>query len=127
MKNKLGIAIVLLGIIFYFGYNYLYQDHRDINTEQAEFSLNSDTLYQHFIQNQEEANRLYINKVIEINGLVSSKSKKSIVLNPGIVYQIDSTFLFMEIEIGDSIHLRGRCIGFDDIFMEVKMDKTSAI
>jgi len=126
MKNKLGIAIVLLAVIFYIGYNYIYHDHRDINTEKAQFSLTGDSLYQHFIQNQEEASKLYINQPLELSGVLYSKSEFLIVLSPGIVCQVDSSFLLQDLEIGDSLRLKGRCIGFDDLFMEVKMDNITA-
>lgn len=127
MKNKikiklfLGLCFSILGATLV--YNYVYQEHRDIQIEPAAFNLSSSTFFKEFSENEEASNAKYINQIISVSGALSSITETQIVLIPGIVCQLDSSFPILNIQLGDTVHLKGRCIGFDDLFMEVKMDK----
>ena len=123
MKIKALVFLLVLTLIAYFSYNYVYQEHRNIFIEKTRYHLTSDSLFNHFKNKQTEANSLYINQIIELKGVVNSISNDLLILHPGVVCKLDSNFVFSEISPNDSIKLKGRCIGFDDLFMEVKMDK----
>ena len=124
MKIKILITLILLTLIAYFTYNCIYQEHRNIRTENAIYHLSSDSLFHHFKNNQTEANHLYINQIIELKGLVKSISNDLILLHPGIACALDSNFVLGKIKINDTLQLKARCIGFDELFGEVKMDKS---
>jgi hypothetical protein len=122
MKMKLFLGLCLCLVAAYLGYNYVYQEHRDVQKEQAVFNLNSTTLFQEFSENEETSNAKYINQIISVSGEVNYVTEHQIVLIPGIVCQLDSSLSIKDIQQGDILQLKGRCIGFDDLFMEVRMD-----
>ena len=129
MKNRiklnLFLGLCLCLVAAFLGYNYVYQEHRDIKKEQAVFNLSSSTLFKEFSTNEKTSNSKYINQIISVSGEVNSATEYQIVLSPGIVCQLDSSFSIKKIEQGDTLHLKGRCIGFDDLFMEVKLDNVT--
>ena len=123
MKIKALISLVVLMLIAYFSYNYIYQQHRNVLLEKARYTLTSDSLFNHFKNDQTEANGLYINEIIELKGVVKNISNKQLIIHPGVVCKVDSNFVLSGITPNDSVELKGRCLGFDDLFLEVKMDK----
>ena len=125
MKTKGIIITVLLLITAYTAYKYVYQEHRNILTEKADFSLSSTHLFEEFTNTTKDASLLYINKTIEVQGRLHSIESDFIVVAPSIVCKLDSTFSSIALNIGDSVFLKGRCVGFDDLFIEVKMDHVS--
>ncbi len=109
----------------FLGYNYVYQEHRDVQKEQAVFNLSSSTLFKEFSTNEKTSNSKYINQIISVFGEVNSATEYQIVLSPGVLCQLDSTFSKKSIQQGDTLQVKGRCIGFDDLFMEVKLDNVT--
>ena len=117
------LTIVILGAIG--GYFYLYQDHRNIEKEEASASITSKDLVSEFSNAQDSANLKYLNKVVEIQGKVTEVSDSTLVLD-SLVFcsfdqKIDSGI------IGKNISVKGRCIGFDELFGEVKFDQCNVI
>lgn len=113
------LGILLLGVII--GYLYIYQDHRDIATEQSVFQLTAENLTLDFQQNPDAANKKYLNQVIEVSGKVTEVTDSIILLQPGVfaaTKDINPT-----LSVGDRVKIKGRCIGYDELFGEVKMDQ----
>ncbi len=48
MKYKWIFVLVIIVITIIIGYNYIYQDHRNINTEDAQFTLSSKSIKNKF-------------------------------------------------------------------------------
>ncbi len=125
MRKKLIFIGILLLLVF-LGYSYLYQDHRDIQKEQAEFVLSSKKISQEFIKNSTTAEEKYLNKTIEISGLVTEIDKKTATID-------ETIFCLLKVESGNSIKLnesikiKGRFIGYDDLLEQVKLDQCSVI
>lgn len=125
MKTKGLIATALLFVIAFLTYNYLYQDHRNILKENASFNISSTELSLQFNSNSEIATKKFINTVIEFQGTISKLAKEFIIIQPNIFCMLDSNLSSTNLNLGDTLILKGRCIGFDDLFMEVKMDNVS--
>lgn len=125
MKTKGFILAIIVIIIGHLSYNYMYQEHRNVLEEKASFSMSSVRLYSIFNNTSTESHREYLNKIIEFDGLVNSINEGLLVIKPNIVCKLDSNFSIANLNIGDTLILKGRCIGFDDLFMEVKMDNVS--
>ena len=125
MNRKWIITLILLLIVF-LGYKYIYQDHRDIQKEQAEFVVFSTSITKEFLQNSMEAEKKYLNKTIEISGVITEITENDITLNNNVFCQFSSkiTTLFTT---KDSITIKGRCIGFDDLLELVKIDQSTII
>lgn len=125
MKIKLFIAASVLFTTAYLAYSYIYQGHRDVLAEKATISLTSEALFENFNNPTKKASQNYINKIIDFNGSISAIESDFIVIKPSIVCVLDSNFSVSQLTIGDSLNLKGRCVGFDELFMEVKMDHVS--
>ncbi|MCH7525671.1 MAG: hypothetical protein IIC74_11940 [Bacteroidetes bacterium] len=125
MNRKWIITLILLLLVF-LGYKYIYQDHRDIQKEQAEFVVSSTSITKEFLQNSMEAEKKYLNKTIEIRGVITEITENDITLNNNVFCQFSSkiTNLFTT---KDSITIKGRCIGYDDLLQLVKIDQSTII
>ncbi len=125
MNKKILICLIIFSLGLYFSYRYVYQEHRNIYTEDPKYILTSDSMFNHFSINQIEANQIYINQVVRIKGVINSISENQLILYPGITCLLDSNINITGVFPKDTIEIKGRCIGFDDLFFEVKMDQTT--
>jgi hypothetical protein len=120
--KKYILILLIFGII---GYNYIYQDHRDIATEPPKFTINSKLLLNQFSENPSYFQKEYLNKVIEVSGLVTEIDLMYIVLNEKI-------FCHFKEHINSSstrkyLSIKGRFIGYDDLLDEIKLDQCKII
>ena len=83
MKKYIVIIGILLIIVL--AYSYVYQGHRNIEKEKAEFTMDADIIIKEFSMNSQSSETKYLNKTIEVKGYVTNQSEKSISLN-GIIY-----------------------------------------
>ncbi len=120
------VILLLLTILVYIGYNYIYQDHRDIKQEQAKFTLSSNTIVNEFIQNPSVSEKKYLNKTIEISGTVSEINDNDITLDDNVFCLLKVTDS-KAIEINAQIKIKGRCIGYDDLLEQIKMDQCTLL
>jgi len=125
MKRKWIIALAFI-LLAYAGYKYIYQDHRDIQKEEAKFVISSDVIINEFLQNPKEAEKKYLNKTIEIKGIVSEINKNNLTLNNSVFCQFNDT-IKSNLTIKDNITIKGRCIGYDDLLELVKIDQSIII
>ena len=128
MKKNLRKLIILITLIIiaFFVYQYIYQDHRDINTEKPEFTLSSDDLILQFSKNASEAEAKFLNKTIEVSGLVSEVNDQNLVISNTIFCQFLNP-ITSPIDINTPINIKGRCIGYDDLLEEIKLDQCTII
>ena len=83
-----GIVIFgLLIIAAVIGYNYIYQDHRDIESEAAEFSMPSSKIALQFSENATTAEQKYLNKTIEVSGRVTEISSNELTIDDSVFCQ----------------------------------------
>ena len=125
MKNKILVVIIVLIIGAIFGYNYIYQSHRDIATESADFTLTAKNIISQFEENQTKADSLYLDKTIQISGKITEISETDLTID-GIVFCSLSTKT-TSIKRNDIVTIKGRCIGYDDLLEQLKLDQTSII
>lgn len=121
-RKRIVLVVLLLAVVGYFGYNYLYQDHRDISSEKAEAELTSEELSNTFRENP--SNNL-LNSTVSVKGVISETEPNSITIDDKVncsFNELPDTF-----SLGDSIYLKGRVIGYDDLFEIVKMDQCSLL
>ena len=125
MNKKLLFCLIIFSLGLYFSYKYVYQEHRNIYIEEPKYILTSDSLFHHFSINQKEANQIYINQILKIKGVINTVSENQLILYPGIVCLLDNNFEIIGVLPKDTIELKGRCVGFDDLFFEVKIDQAT--
>ncbi|MDO5977691.1 OB-fold protein [Flavivirga spongiicola] len=128
-KSRIGISVIILifiTLVVVFGYNYIYQDHRNIETEQATFSLSANEISAEFSKNLEASEKKYLNKTVEIYGLITELNTMDLTLNDN-VYCAFSTPFNTSYNIDSEIKIKGRCIGYDDLLEQVKLDQCSIV
>ena len=86
MKKKILIIITLLAITL-LAYNYMYQDHRDIASEEPEFSITPEQIVNTFKTNLKDSEKKYLNKTIELTGIVTESNSKDLTLNHAVFCQ----------------------------------------
>lgn len=111
-------------IVAFFGYQFIYQDHRNIATEKASIVETTSQIYSAFSTNETEANSKYLDKTIEVKGIITSmdKSAKSLVIDSKLNALFDNE-IPEDVKINDSIILKGRLVGFDSLLDELQMDQ----
>lgn len=119
MKKKY-IILILIVILAIVGYNYIYKNHRDIEGEKAAFTVNSKELLNGYLQNAEQTNAKYLDKTIEIKGVVTEVNDLSLVLDGQVFCTFNEN---PGIEVNQEVLVKGRLIGFDDLLEEVKIDQ----
>ncbi len=127
MKKLIGLIVVVLAFAF-LGYLYVFhKPHRDAANEEASITLAAGSLVSQFNQDRNLADSLYLDQVVAIKGKLSEIDGDALKLEEGIYAKLDSNASLPAMNAGDSIYLKGRVIGFDELFEEVRLDFASVI
>ena len=125
-KTIIKVLVLLLVISlgsYYIYKNILYKDARDINNEKSALTITAERIENEYNLNPLKADTKYLNKTIEIEGKVSEVTDSSMVIDRKVFCKMNEkaskTFL------NKQINIKGRCIGFDDLFSVVKFDQCS--
>ena len=121
-RRRFLLLIVLLALVGYFGYNYIYKDHRDIKTEVSEIEIAATYLLERF---QKDEGKDLLNRTITVTGAITQVELAAITIDQNVHCSFG-------IEVngfknGDRIAIKGRCIGYDDLFEIVKLDQCTII
>lgn len=125
MKKRF-ILIIILFIVGVVGYKYIYKAHRNIETEKAVFKVQSGEIVIEFSLNVENATKKYLNKTIEVSGIITDIRDNVIMLDHKIVcYMIDLTN--NNSLLNSEVIIKGRFIGYDELLEEFKIDQSKII
>jgi len=124
--RKWSIIITILILIGIFGYNYLYQDHRDIQTEKSIYKVSSQSLIEEFQINSDDSESKYLDKTITVSGSVSQIDAHSIVIDNVVFCQFEDK-PNVNLKESKSITIKGRFLGYDDLLEEIKLDQCHII
>nr|WP_321244068.1 hypothetical protein [uncultured Psychroserpens sp.] len=125
MRKRIIVFIVFI-ILVIVGYNYIYQTHRDIENEIAQYKITSNKIALEFIENATETETKYLNTTIEVIGMVSEKDSNTITLDDKVFCQFETSFK-NTIVFDSKIKIKGRVIGYDDLLEQVKLDQCTII
>lgn len=122
--KKITIIIVILLVLGFFGYKYVYHSHKDIENANSDFSISVTQLISEYATNETEANTKYLDKVISVKGKVTQvdQATKTIVIDE------KATLIFNEfknVQVGESVTVKGRFLGYDELLEEIKLDQCS--
>ncbi len=127
MKKKIIIigGIVLLAVGFGV-YKYTYQSHRDISSEEAAFVITVDELHQKFVNDETNANTTYLDKTIEIKGIITAidTTTNTIVLNEKLFGMLMDNNL-TNVSLNREATIKGRLLGYDELLEELKFDQVT--
>ena len=123
---RILIPLFIIGFtIIYFTYN---KPHKDFNKAPSQFTIESKKLISFYQNNSEDANTKYLDKIILITGTITDLEENIIILDNGIVCTLDpSQKIDDQIYMGSKISIKGRCIGYDDLLEEIRVDHSFVI
>lgn len=125
-KKKLFIAVVGIVIAAVIGYNYVYQDHRDIQSEKPAFTLKATDFIKDFQDSEEAATEKYLNKTLEIEGVLSSIDGNTVVIEDMVFFALsENETPPNRNQLNKIIQLKARCIGYDNLLEEIKLDQAT--
>ncbi|WP_284653425.1 OB-fold protein [Flavobacterium terrisoli] len=129
MKKKVFILVIILVVVGFGVYKYVYQEHRDIATEDASFTTTVQEVFGAFKTNEGTANAKYSNKTLVIKGKISEIDFEANIIT--VDENLSATFtdkLSQDSKVGDSITLKGRLVGYDgDIMNQIQMDQCTKV
>lgn len=124
--KKIVILIIILFIVGVVGYKYIYKAHRNIETEKAAFKVQSSEIVNEFSLNIENATNKYLNKTIEVSGIITDIKDNIIMLDHKIVcYMLNTTD--HNLILNSEVIIKGRFIGYDELLEEFKIDQCKNI
>jgi hypothetical protein len=122
--RKIFFLLIVLAIIGGVVYKYAYKEHRDIAAEGIVFKFKSNELITELVADNNAVIK-YLDKVISVSGIVTDANENNLTLSNDIFCIFDS--ITKVITVGDSLIVKGRCLGFDELLMEVKLDQCQII
>tara|TARA_R110000850_G_scaffold22122_1_gene64509 strand:- start:1249 stop:1638 length:390 start_codon:yes stop_codon:yes gene_type:complete len=122
--KKVILIILVLGVLGGIGaYFYVFhKPHRDLANEEAALTEQANILVDKFRENVESANSVYLDQIVEVNGVAAEVHPDHILLEGGVYCTLAEDALNPEVNQGGEITVKGRVVGYDDLFEEVKMD-----
>ena len=123
----IAIAALLIaaagGIYFYYGF--LFKEARNIETEMPDFSITAAKLIEDYNSNPEKANSLYLNKTIELTGQITKETDSVLILEKA-VFCLFTQKIKNKVSDHNAV-VKGKCIGYDELFQEIKLDQCTII
>ena len=121
IKKYLPLVFIVLLIIVYAVWN---KPHKNYSNTKPNITIDSSNFINEFKTNSTLATEKYLNQIILVKGNVTDRLTKSVVLNNGIVCTLDSSSLkaLGLIQINNEVSIKGRFVGFDDLFEEIRLD-----
>ena len=115
-------VIVLLGIVVILGYRYYNNGLADLTKAKADFTISAEILFSEFSKNENYANEMYLDKVLEVKGEIQNINIDSDdILNItlkgdemfGVICQLDpeKKYAVNGFEKGEYVSLKGMCTG----------------
>lgn len=129
MNKKIKIllfALITIILIGSFAYNYvLYGGSRNLETEKTDFNVTSFSITSEFTANTENANKKYLEKAVSIRGKISFINANEVYLDDIIICNFKNTD--SSIKDGQTVTIKGRIVGYDDLMGELKLDQCFVI
>ncbi|MEP2937295.1 MAG: hypothetical protein ABJM06_02795 [Gilvibacter sp.] len=121
-RRTIYVAIVLLVVAGIAGYNYMYQDHRDIQKEEAVFKGDAKGLHKLYLESPKEA---LLNKTVIVTGLVTALEEGGITLDDAVYASYSNAQVLPN--LNERVTIKGRCIGYDELFEIVSIDQATPL
>ncbi len=136
MNKRVKYLLIVIGVVGIASALYIYftiynKPHRSIADEKPTYTITATDLYNDYSKDEKMGDKKYLNQLIEIHGTVSAVSH-----NPdgettiefkeednmgGVIISLDSTYYHQEpLSIGESIHVKGICVG---MLLDVTLNK----
>ena len=121
-KNIIVFSLIIAVALIAFVFNYINKDHRDISTEKSDVHTTSTAFFSSFTANQKEFDNQYLDKVVELSGIITTIEDNSVILDEKIVVSLkdqDATTLGNN----NKIAIKGLYVCYDDHLEQLKFDQ----
>ena len=124
-KKKIIILVSLLSFLavsttIYFIWN---KPHKNYFNAPVDISIEGTKLNEYYQNDLMDANLKFLDKILLVSGPVTKLNSRLVIIGDNIVCSLDSSYVLnTSIKLYDEISVRGRCIGYDDLFGEVRID-----
>lgn len=116
------LATILIGGII--AYKVTYKPHVTIQEKKVDYKGTSQLL----LEKIEKQPNKWNNKTVEISGEITQIDPHSFMIGSQIFCQKNTnTKSLAPLTIGDTYHIKGRIIGYDDLLEELKLDQVILI
>jgi len=115
------LALCIIGLIII--YNTYYKPHKDFNKSSFEVTIESKDLFSLYQDNIDNANSRFLDKILLVKGNITNIEKDIIILDNAVICALDpSQAVTDDIHLNKKIAVKGRCIGYDDLLEEIRID-----
>ena len=124
-KKKIIILVSLLSFLavsttIYFIWN---KPHKNYFSAPVDISIEGTKLNEYYQNDLTDANLKFLDKILLVSGPITKLNSNLVIIGGNIVCSLDSSHVLdPSIKLYDEISVRGRCIGYDDLFGEVRID-----
>jgi hypothetical protein len=124
MKKKIIITLLIISVFVFGLYKYLYKEHRDISSEDVTYTETVSQVFDAFQKNSSQANAKYLDKTVEISGMITNIDAKSkiITVDEKLTARC-TTNISNSLKLKNPITIKGRVVGFNDLLEEIEMDQ----
>jgi len=132
MNKKLKKILIVLGVLIVVGYftlpmikDYIIYNlgKRDIQSEEAAFTLKTKDIVEEFTANEAAANKKYLEKPVAISGVITSVNTKEVVVDEVAICNF--TTADATLKAGQTVTVKGRVVGYDDLMGGLNLDQCS--
>lgn len=117
------LVLVILSGLTLLTYNYVFHEHRNIGEESPSFEINAAILIQEFRADTNASTEKYLDQTISVTGKISSIEDVNLAMDNGISCYFETALNNYDLLLNTTITVKGRCLGYDDLLEEIKMDQ----
>lgn len=122
-----GLMVLVLALLGGLVYNMTFHPkHREIAKEAPAFQLGADELHYLFANDEATAVPKYMDQVLQVSGTVTEMEETNIVLDQRVLVNFLPGAV-SDFQDGQTIVIKGRCVGFDELLLQVKIDQATLI
>ena len=116
-----SIALLIIAAVV-FGLSEYARPAADRSREGSVVSISADQMHDRFVQGESTQTAAWMNEVVQVTGVVRSLQGNTVILTPGVVCAMEAPVKPSDWKTSAEVTIKGRVLGFDDLFNEVQLD-----
>lgn len=121
IRKKVFLTVIMSVFIVFTLYKVVTMPPKLMNNKSISYKTSAKNFYNEFIQNQTQFDKLHMNEVIGLTGIITSVQDSIIVLDDKIV--CITTKSYAHLVPNQLIKIKGKYIGYDELFDNLKLSE----